>query len=202
MIKNDRQLAQTRHKVDAARAAAAAAETAVDRTSWNEVGNELEAELTEYEAVRSGTRYVFELASIDDLAEALVKARLAKGWTQKQLAQELGVSEQMVQRDEVVGYQRASLARLADVADALGFELQGRLQPAVTDTPPPLEGVRIWSDNNLGRAPGTFTPAVHAVAVFKPLLRAVIAQSSEGLRWGDVMQGLGEPVPDPEQTTG
>jgi HTH-type transcriptional regulator/antitoxin HigA len=57
------------------------------------------------------------------LAEALVKARIARGWTQRRLSDELGVAEQQVQRYEATGYVAASLARLADVADALGVTI-------------------------------------------------------------------------------
>ena len=162
MIRNDRQLAQTRQRAAAAKALAAEAESAVDRDTWSQAASEFEEEIADYLAVRSGTRHVFELVAIDDLAEALVKARIAKGWTQKELADELGVTEQMVQRDERVGYQKASIARLADVADALGFQLQGRLRPVGTDGSPPLsEGVRMWSDNDPDNALGRFTTHVH-----------------------------------------
>lgn len=202
MIRNDRQLAQTRHKAEAARSAATAAEAPVDRASWTEVAEELEDEMTEYEAVRSGARYVFELSSIDDLAEALVKARLAKGWTQKQLALELGVSEQMVQRDEVVGYQKASLARLADVADALGFQLQGRLQLVGADLSPPLlGGMRMWSDNDPDNALGSFTAGVHTGELVRvsEAFRAVVAQTIERLLPANPPQGVAS-VPDERQS--
>jgi transcriptional regulator with XRE-family HTH domain len=59
----------------------------------------------------------------------LVKARIARGWTQKQLAAALGVSEQMVQKDEAGNYKRAGVARLAEVGDVLGYRLTGRLLP-------------------------------------------------------------------------
>lgn len=148
MIRSDRQLAQARQKADAARAAAAAARDELDRHIWLDVTKDLDEEISDYVAVRGGARHVFEITSIDDLADALVKARIARGWTQKQLAEELGVTEQMVQRDEAGGYQRASVARLADVADALGFELHGRLQPAaLEEEDAPVERVRLWSDN-------------------------------------------------------
>ena len=48
--------------------------------------------------------------------------RIAKGRTQRRLAEELGVAEQQVQRYESTGYASASLARLGDVAAALGAE--------------------------------------------------------------------------------
>jgi ribosome-binding protein aMBF1 (putative translation factor) len=85
---------------------------------------DLKAELAEYELLRSGKLTRFEASSLADLAEALVKARIAKGWTQRQLADALGVAEQQIQRYEGTGYAAASLARLCDVAEALGTEVR------------------------------------------------------------------------------
>jgi DNA-binding XRE family transcriptional regulator len=85
---------------------------------------DLQAEIDEYELLRSGTQTTFEAASLAALAGALVMARIAKGWTQRQLADALGVAEQQIQRYETTEYTSASLARLCDVADALGTEIR------------------------------------------------------------------------------
>jgi ribosome-binding protein aMBF1 (putative translation factor) len=66
----------------------------------------------------------FEATSLPELATALVKARISKGWTQRQLAEQLGVAEQQVQRYESTGYASASLARLGDIAAALGARVR------------------------------------------------------------------------------
>ncbi|MGH3370180.1 MAG: helix-turn-helix domain-containing protein [Nocardioidaceae bacterium] len=81
---------------------------------------DLEAELAEYEQLRSGTIRSFEAGSLPELAVGLVKARIAKGWSQRRLAEELGVAQQQIQRYESTGYTSASLARLCDVVAALG----------------------------------------------------------------------------------
>ena len=62
----------------------------------------------------------FEDPSLTGLATLLVKARIARGWTQRRLAEALGVAEQQIQRYESTDYRSASLARICDVADALG----------------------------------------------------------------------------------
>ncbi|MHB8449838.1 MAG: helix-turn-helix domain-containing protein [Mycobacteriales bacterium] len=85
---------------------------------------DLRAEADEYELLRSGSVTAFEAPSLPELAGALVKARIAKGWTQRRLADELGVAEQQIQRYEATGYASASLARLCDVAVALGAEVR------------------------------------------------------------------------------
>lgn len=88
--------------------------------------SDLRSELVEYEAMRSGNIGVFESPTRSGLAEALVKARIARGWTQRQLAEKLGTVEQQIQRYEATGYAPASLARLGEVATALSV--------AVTET--------------------------------------------------------------------
>lgn len=80
---------------------------------------DLRAELEEYERLRSGSVSTFEGTSVADLATLLVKARIARGWTQRRLSDALGVAEQQVQRYESTGYRSASLARICDVAAAL-----------------------------------------------------------------------------------
>ena len=82
--------------------------------------DDLRIELSDYEELRSGTTRTFEASSLRGLADGLVKARIARGWTQRRLADELGIAEQQVQRYESTGYSAASLARLADIAEALG----------------------------------------------------------------------------------
>ena len=47
---------------------------------------DLQAELAEYEELWSGPVCSFEAASLPELAVALVKARIAKGWSQRRLA--------------------------------------------------------------------------------------------------------------------
>lgn len=95
-----------------------------------EVAQDLFNQVKEYDDVRSGATSHFELDSIDDIAGALIKARVRRGLTQKALAEELGVSEQQIQKWERGGYERASLARIADVADVLEYELDGFLRPS------------------------------------------------------------------------
>ena len=63
-------------------------------------------------------------ASFDELPKALVQARIARGWTQKDLADRLGLNEQKIQDYEATDYQRASLARLREVVRALEIEIR------------------------------------------------------------------------------
>lgn len=90
--------------------------------------SDLRAEIAEYEHLRSGSVSAFEAASLADLPTMLVKARIARGWSQRRLGEELGIAEQQVQRYESTGYRSASLARICDVATALGLAMTERAE--------------------------------------------------------------------------
>ncbi len=128
MIANDRQYQQTRKKATELERLLAAVE---DGTAGDDGFRDLQAdalqsqlddlrvELAEYDELRSGAMTTFESPTLSGLADALIKARIARGWTQADLADALGVAEQQVQRYEASRYAGASLARLGDVATAL-----------------------------------------------------------------------------------
>ena len=105
--------------VDAARPKLRAIEIAAVRSQ----ADSLREELQEYEALRSGAVESFTAGGVLGIAELFVKARIARGWTQAQLAEVLGIAVQQIQRYESSGYTSASLARLADVAAALGLDI-------------------------------------------------------------------------------
>lgn len=128
MIKNDRQLSVAHSRVDQLREAAARA-SAWEQETYEDLARTLEEEIEEYESVREGRVTQFPIRSLDDLDGVLIKARIARGLTQRALAERLGVSEQMVQRDEMRGYGQAKLSRIADIADALDYVLEGVFRP-------------------------------------------------------------------------
>ncbi len=106
---------------------------------------DVEAELAEYEALRAGALREVKAEGLCALPDLLVKARIAGGLTQRQLAERLGLKEQQIQRYEATRYAGASLQRVQAVADALGVQIQERVvlpatpedkQPAV----PPRKG--------------------------------------------------------------
>lgn len=82
--------------------------------------DDLRAEIDEFDLLRGGSLSHFEAKSLEELSTVLVKARIARGWTQRRLAEALDMAEQQVQRYESTDYRSASLARLCDVANALG----------------------------------------------------------------------------------
>ena len=86
--------------------------------------DDLQAELAEYERLRNGKLTSITAESIVELAPALVKARIARNWTQKELADRLEVAEQQVQRYEATQYKGVSVERLQAVADALKLRVR------------------------------------------------------------------------------
>lgn len=129
MIRNGRQASVARKKYQDLMIAARDSR-AENRSSFLSLAEDIASELREYEAIRVGKVNTFAVLGIDQIGDSLVKARLARGWTQQQLAEGLGVSEQMVQKDEARSYEHAGLTRLAEIADILGYELEGSMRPS------------------------------------------------------------------------
>lgn len=85
--------------------------------------NSLRQELEEYDNLRAQQTSI-KITSIKELPIALIKARIAMGMTQKELASLLGVKEQQVQRDEANQYSSAGFNRITEIAEVLGIKIQ------------------------------------------------------------------------------
>ena len=96
---------------------------AIEIAAVRSQADSLRDELVEYERLRSGEVDTFTASSVLGIAELLIKARVARGWSQAQLSEALDMAVQQIQRYEATGYASASLARLADIATALGVEI-------------------------------------------------------------------------------
>ena len=91
----------------------------------------VESDAREYEALISGRTTALRLQSLSDLPGLLVKARIAAGLTQAELAATLGLKEQQIQRYEAMEYAGASMRRMLEVADALNLSLPPGLTVSV-----------------------------------------------------------------------
>lgn len=131
MIHTDRQLAKTREQVALLRESIAESLDApmpgidpviaeASRVAIVEQARELDEEILEYELLKQGALAVPDLREVQYLHTNLIRARIALGLTQRDLAERLDVAEQQIQRYEANGYAGASLSRLRDVAAALG----------------------------------------------------------------------------------
>ena len=83
---------------------------------------DLEEALREYEALKAGTFKFDQLKNITELPKQLIRARIAGGLSQRDLADRLGLKEQQIQRYEASDYASASFARISSVVAALGVD--------------------------------------------------------------------------------
>jgi transcriptional regulator with XRE-family HTH domain len=81
----------------------------------------------EYEALKAGEYSVLEVNSFEEFPQALIKARISAGLTQKELAQRLELKPQQIQRYEDTEYASVSLTRLAEISKALGIQVQNEI---------------------------------------------------------------------------
>ena len=88
---------------------------------------DLREELEEYEQLKSADLSVISVATFDELADGLIKARIAAGLSQRALAQRLEIKEQQIQRYEAERYASASYRRLCEVERALGVRIENEI---------------------------------------------------------------------------
>lgn len=89
---------------------------------------ELQNEVDEYDALRSGKRKPIDIQSFDELPLALIQARIAAGLTQEELAAKLGLKHQQIQRYEATDYCSASLDRISQIVRALGIKTSSTIE--------------------------------------------------------------------------
>ncbi|WGQ09935.1 XRE family transcriptional regulator [Pedobacter gandavensis] len=96
---------------------------------------ELFIQIKEYENLKAGNILVSEIRNLKDLPLALIKARIANGLTQLQMAENLGMKMQQIQRYEAEEYASASLKTLLKIADQLQLRINGSVQIRPVDAP-------------------------------------------------------------------
>ena len=90
--------------------------------------DELESELEHYRMLTENPPTTIAVRSLRDFPQSLIQARIAQGLTHRDLAELLGLKEQMIQRYEATEYASASFRRLIEIADALGVEAHQELR--------------------------------------------------------------------------
>jgi HTH-type transcriptional regulator / antitoxin HipB len=88
---------------------------------------EFNEEVKEYEELKTGQIKSLTLNSFEELPEALIKARIIRGYTQEQFAEILQVHQQQVQRDETNKYASASFTKILGIQKALNIEVKEEL---------------------------------------------------------------------------
>ena len=142
MIKNARQLRVSERKrkdlsdaleADRDRLAAMPNDVAqLLRSGAESVVQQLVDEILAYQELSEDPPSRIEYEGIGELAHSLVRARIASGLTQAELADRIGVHENQIQKYESTDYEQASLARLREIEDAMPvlFGEARRRQPA------------------------------------------------------------------------
>ena len=105
---------------------------------------DIEAELAEYDLLKSGQVSFSKSYALEELPRVLVQARIAAGMSQTNLAEKLDMKPQQVQRYEATDYMGASLARLIEVSRALGVKSSGTFEGAKQAG----GSVFVWGDAN------------------------------------------------------
>ncbi len=81
---------------------------------------QLELELVEYTELTTGIMSVtISFDQIDDLGAELIRARLARGLSQRALANEVGIAEGVIRRYERGRYASTSLRRITEIISVL-----------------------------------------------------------------------------------
>ena len=88
---------------------------------------DLRAELSAYEQLKSAELTEIRGATFEELADGLIKARIAAGLNQRELAERMDLKEQQVQRYEAERYATASYTRLCEVANALAVRIENKI---------------------------------------------------------------------------
>ena len=86
--------------------------------------DDMEAELAEYDALSQGHITTLEAEAITGIGAALIKARIVRNLTQKELAERLALAEQQVQRYEATQCKGVAAERLQEVADAFRLHVR------------------------------------------------------------------------------
>ena len=86
--------------------------------------NVLRHQINEYEVLQSGAKVRFTASDLKELPLLLIRARIAKKLSQRDLANLIGVKEQQIQRYEKYNYQQASFEKIASIAEVLKLKFQ------------------------------------------------------------------------------
>ncbi|RUY53971.1 helix-turn-helix domain-containing protein [Mesorhizobium sp. M7A.F.Ca.CA.001.09.2.1] len=94
------------------------------KKSLRETLNRLRSDVSAYAGIRSGEIKTFNATQVEGLPDILKRARLARGLTQRQFAELLGLKEQQIQRYEAENYATVSLRRLYDLFHVLNVSIK------------------------------------------------------------------------------
>lgn len=128
MIKSDAQRDRTAAQIEGFRQALAKLDREMTgkralavRGSYEGMIRQLEEEVLEYEALKSGELNLPTIDRLDQIAPFIARLRIARGVSQTELARRLGVSKQVISRYEETDYQTVAITRVQEILDAIGI---------------------------------------------------------------------------------
>lgn len=135
MIQNKKQYHVTNSQISRLETAlkmAEASKSKMDPRLWkamvaglqSQIGD-LKKELEEFEALEKARS--IGVQNVDDLSALLTKGRIARGYTQKELAEKMRLTPQQIQRYEATGYRTASFARVQKTMRVLGLDFRAQV---------------------------------------------------------------------------
>ena len=136
MIKNERQFRVSNKRVREIRAVLASLEAkpinpdlhpqlrSLELAALSSQLVDIESEIEDFKTLIESPPETIEVESLHELPQSLIRARIARGLTHRELANRLGLKEQAVQRYEATDYISANFGRLIEVADALGVQVR------------------------------------------------------------------------------
>lgn len=89
--------------------------------------SDLQSQIEEFRALESMSVSTISFESIDQLPSALIKARIASGLTQGDLAARLGMKTQQIQRYEATDYESISFKNIVRIAEVMNLTLPEQL---------------------------------------------------------------------------
>ncbi len=134
MIKNDRQLALTKEQAE--KFEKSIFELEKKKGDSTSIMFELQLkglkgqyqslidEIEEYKALKDGKLFISQSLKVSEVYQLLIKARISMNISQLELADRLGTTQQQIQRYESSNYETASLARIAEIIDALALPIR------------------------------------------------------------------------------
>lgn len=124
------------------------------------MADEIEWDIALYKRLKAGELKAVPDFEPEERGKALICLRLVKGWSQRQLADTLGVSEAVLSRDEHNEYRGISLEKYGKVLRALGFGYQQRFVLRTEERVLHLRSVML-SNPKIYRKAASFKPAAN-----------------------------------------
>ncbi len=86
---------------------------------------ELKDQLVLYDKLKETKAFTY--SSVVELPEILIKTRIARGYTQKQLAEKVKIAPQQIQKYEATQYKTVNLKRIIEISNALNIKFKGKV---------------------------------------------------------------------------